>query len=134
MPVIRIFSHYKNNEGQFEVSVPLRNATFEFQPDWPALKNLDIDLEFPNNGLWMKATDVALGDVNGHNITVVIPDYLQRKIDYRRVTSAGQGNADTVTYFNSTPLKDSLGTALEELQIGGDVSGHLHLDMPLDGR
>ncbi len=29
---------YKHNEGQFEVLVPLRNATFAFQPDWPALK------------------------------------------------------------------------------------------------
>jgi len=28
---------YKHNEGQFEVLVPLRNAKFAFQPDWPAL-------------------------------------------------------------------------------------------------
>ena len=45
---------YKHNEGQFEVLVPLRNAKFAFQPDWPALTNLDIELDFINDGLWMK--------------------------------------------------------------------------------
>ena len=34
--------------------VPLRNAKFAFQPDWPALTNLDIELDFINDGLWMK--------------------------------------------------------------------------------
>lgn len=35
--------------------VPLRNATFAFQPDWPALKNLNIELDFLNDGLWMRS-------------------------------------------------------------------------------
>ena len=26
---------YKHNEGQFQVTVPLKNATLPFQPDWP---------------------------------------------------------------------------------------------------
>ncbi|MCX2959989.1 MAG: DUF3971 domain-containing protein, partial [Serratia symbiotica] len=30
-------------------------------------------------------------------------------------------------------LHDSLGAALDELQLGGNVSGRLHLDIPLDG-
>ncbi|MCK8255691.1 hypothetical protein LW972_17755, partial [Erwinia amylovora] len=37
-------------------------------------------------------------------------------------------------YFNRSPLKLSLGAALDELQIGGDVSGRLHLDIQLDGQ
>ncbi len=54
---------YKHNEGQFEVLVPLRNAKFAFQPDWPALTNLDIELDFINDGLWMKTDGVNLGGV-----------------------------------------------------------------------
>ncbi|MEN5018303.1 AsmA2 domain-containing protein YhdP [Erwinia sp. Eh17-17] len=122
---------FKNNDGMFEVAVPLRKATYEFQPDWPALENLDIDLDFANNGLWMKVPDVKLGDVSGHNISVVIPDYLQEKLIIDGEIS-GDGT-QIRDYFNRSPLKASLGTALDELQIGGDVSGHLHLDVPLDG-
>ncbi|MDT1785957.1 DUF3971 domain-containing protein, partial [Salmonella enterica subsp. enterica serovar Oslo] len=47
--------HYMHYEGQFEVLVPLRNATFAFQPDWPALKNINIELDFLNVGLWMRS-------------------------------------------------------------------------------
>lgn len=36
-------------------------------------------------------------------------------------------------YFDETPLKDSLGSTLAELQLDGDVNARLHLDIPLDG-
>lgn len=65
-------SSYKHNEGQFEVLVPLRNAKFAFQPDWPALTNLDIELDFINDGLWMKTDGVNLGGVRASNLTAVI--------------------------------------------------------------
>jgi uncharacterized protein (TIGR02099 family) len=122
---------YKHNEGQFEVLVPLRNATFAFQPDWPALKNFDIQLDFINDGLWMKTDDVALGGVKATNLTAVIPDYLKEKLLIDADIN-GPGKA-VGPYFKDTPLKDTLSTALDELQLDGDVSARLHLDIPLDG-
>ncbi len=76
----RIFL-YKHNEGQFQVLVPLHNATFAFQPGWPALKNLDIELNFLNDGLWMKSDSVALGGVTATNLTANIPDYSKETAD-----------------------------------------------------
>ncbi len=70
---------YEHNEGQFRVSVPLKNATFAFQPDWPALTGLDINLNFVNNGLWMKADKAMLGNVTASNLDAVIPDYSHEK-------------------------------------------------------
>ena len=123
---------FKHNEGMFEVAVPLRKATYEFEPGWPALENLDIDLDFANNGLWMKAEHIKLGEVDGHHISAVIPDYLQEKLIIDGDINGG--GPQIRDYFNRSPLKPSLGAALDELQIGGDVSGHLHLDIPLDGQ
>src|SRR5476649_851398 len=122
---------FKKNEGQFQVWVPLRHSTFEFQPEWPALTNLDIDLDFLNDGLFMKAAHTKLGNVDGNNVVANIPDYLKEKL-FVDSDIKGSGK-DIGAYFMDTPLKDSLGAALEELQIGGDVSGRLHLDIPLDG-
>ncbi|ELY6225440.1 AsmA2 domain-containing protein YhdP [Cronobacter muytjensii] len=122
---------YKQNDGQFEVYVPLRNATYAFQPDWPALKDVAIDLDFRNDGLWMAAPQVQLGGVTGKNLTAVIPDYSQEKL-FIDADIAGPGKA-VGPYFNDTPLADSLGTTLEELQLDGDVNARLHLDIPLDG-
>lgn len=122
---------YKHNEGQFQILVPLRNATFAFQPDWPALKNLDIELNFLNDGLWMKTDSVALGGVTASNLTAVIPDYSKEKLLIDADIN-GPGKA-VGPYFEDTPLDDSLAAALKELQIDGDVNARLHLDIPLDG-
>ncbi|MCU5771276.1 AsmA2 domain-containing protein YhdP [Erwiniaceae bacterium BAC15a-03b] len=123
---------FKHNDGMFEVWVPLRNATYEFEPGWPALENLTIDLDFLNDGLWMNAPQAMLGKVQGKNITAVIPDYLKEKLIINGdISGAGP---EVRNYFNQSPLKPSLGAALDELQIGGDVSGRLHLDIPLDGQ
>nr|WP_024966631.1 AsmA2 domain-containing protein YhdP [Pantoea sp. IMH] len=122
---------FTHNDGMFQVWVPLKQATYQFQPGWPAIEDFDIDLNFINDGLWMKTEDAKLGKVQGRNISVTIPDYLQEKLIVDgEVSGAGH---EVGAYFNQTPLKSSLGAALEQLQIGGDVSGHLHLDIPLDG-
>ena len=122
---------YKHNEGQFEVLVPLRNAKFAFQPDWPALTNLDIELDFINDGLWMKTDGVNLGGVRASNLTAVIPDYSKEKL---LIDADIKGSGKAVgPYFDETPLKDSLGATLQELQLDGDVNARLHLDIPLNG-
>ncbi|WP_058910789.1 AsmA2 domain-containing protein YhdP [Entomohabitans teleogrylli] len=122
---------YKHNEGQFEVLVPLRNATFAFQPDWPALQNLNLELDFINDGLWMKTDELALGGVKARNLTAIIPDYSEEKL-LIDADIAGPGNA-VGPYFHDTPLKDSLAATLEQLKLNGDVNARLHLDIPLDG-
>lgn len=122
---------YKHNEGQFEVLVPLHNATYAFQPGWPALKGFDIELDFLNDGLFMKSDEVSLGGVTGRNLAAAIPDYREEKLLIDADIS-GPGK-EVGPYFNETPLKDSLGATLDELQLSGDVSARLHLDIPLDG-
>ena len=122
---------YKHNEGQFQVWVPLRDATFAFQPDWPALTNLNIDLNFLNDGLWMKADDVKLGGVTANNLNAAIPDYSKEKL-LIDADIHGPGKA-VGPYFKETPLEDSLAATLDELQLDGDVNARLNLDIPLDG-
>ena len=122
---------YLHNEGQFQVLVPLRNAKFAFQPDWPALTDLNIELNFINDGLWMKTDSVNLGGVKASNLTANIPDYAKEKLLIDADIN-GPGKA-VGPYFDETPLKDSLGATLEQLQIDGDVNARLHLDIPLDG-
>ncbi|WP_127959046.1 AsmA2 domain-containing protein YhdP [Serratia microhaemolytica] len=122
---------YANNQGQFQVYVPLRQATFQFQRTWPALHDLAIDLDFRNAGLWMVAAQTMLGNVTGSNIRAAIPNYLKQQLIID-ANIAGQGN-DIKTYFQQTPLRNSVAAALEQVQVSGAVQGNLHLDIPLKG-
>lgn len=123
---------FRHNEGMFQVSVPLKEATYAFQPGWPALNHLNIDLNFVNDGLWMKAPLAQLGNATAANVTADIPDYRQEKLIINGdITGSG---SDIHDYFKHTPLAKSLAAALAQLQIKGDVSGHLNLDIPLNGK
>ncbi|MEA9390317.1 AsmA2 domain-containing protein YhdP [Acerihabitans sp. TG2] len=123
---------FKHNDGQFQVLVPLRHADYAFEPEWPHLTDLAIDLDFLNDGLFMHAPQAQLGDASGSNIVAVIPDYAKELLLVdANVSGSGKAIGD---YFTDTPLKTSLGEALGELQIDGNVSGDLHLTIPLDGR
>ncbi|MGL9735833.1 MAG: YhdP family protein [Symbiopectobacterium sp.] len=66
----------------------------------------------------------ALGNVAGKNILAAIPDYSKEKL---LIDGELQGEGHGVGhYFEQMPLKDSVGSALKQLQIGGNV----HLDIP----
>ncbi|EKS7794058.1 AsmA2 domain-containing protein YhdP [Edwardsiella piscicida] len=122
---------YQHHDGQFQVYVPLRQATFRFQPDWAPLTDLSIDLNFLNDGLWMFAPSAHLGAARGSAIHADIPQYGAERL-LIRAGVAGSGKA-VRDYFMLSPLKSSVGATLDELQVGGDVTGRLDLDIPLDG-
>ncbi len=69
----------------------------------------------------MHAPRTQLGDAVGHNVAAAIPDYAKELLLIDGdITGSGKAVRD---YFNQTPLKKSLGAALDEIQVGGDVSG-----------
>lgn len=123
---------FADHQGLFQVWVPLRQAVFRYQPDWPALENLAIDLNFLNDGLWMQAPLIQLGQATGKNVQAVIPHYAQDQL-LIDADITGQG-ADIRDYFKYSPLKESVGNTLDELVLTGEVNGRLHLDVPLDHR
>ncbi|HGN1704339.1 TPA: AsmA2 domain-containing protein YhdP [Providencia rettgeri] len=120
---------YDGNDGQFQVNVPLREATFEYDHEWPALLNLDIDLDFRRAGLYMHVPTVKLGDATATNLDANIPDYTKEML-YIDADISGTGK-QIQQYFTHTPMKHSIGDTLEELQIGGIVNGQLGLSIPL---
>ncbi|MDD9340916.1 MAG: AsmA2 domain-containing protein YhdP [Providencia heimbachae] len=119
---------YDNNDGQFQVSVPLRDATFEYDSEWPALLDLDIDLDFKRAGLYMHVPEVKLGDATATNLDAIIRDYTDQML-FIDANISGTGK-QIQQYFTHTPMAHSIGDTLDELQIGGVVNGSLDLSIP----
>ncbi|MGL4858399.1 MAG: AsmA2 domain-containing protein YhdP [Enterobacteriaceae bacterium] len=119
---------FNKRNGLFQVVVPLENSTFQFDPEWPALENLKITLNFLNDGLWMWAPAVRLGEVEGRNVQAVIPRYSAEKL---LVNAEVAGDAAEVqNYFRKTPLEKSIAQTLDEVVIKGNIAGRLHLAIP----
>lgn len=122
---------YPHKDGLFEVYAPLRDATFKFQPTWQPLTEMPIVLNFVNDGLWMSATRAKLGKVNATDIEAIIEHFDKHQLTVTAEVN-GEGR-DVRDYFNDSPMKSTIGSALDELDIGGLVSGHLQIGIPLDG-
>ncbi|KFC94746.1 AsmA2 domain-containing protein YhdP [Leminorella grimontii] len=122
---------YPHNDGLFEVYAPLTDAVFKFQPTWQPLSDMTINLNFINSGLWMHSPSAMLGKVKGTDIDAVIADFHKGQLDINAKVN-GQG-PDVRDYLKQSPLKDTVGSALDEIDVGGEVNGRLRLDIPLDG-
>lgn len=121
---------FNENEGVFQVLVPLKHSRFVFDPRWPALNNLSADLNFLNDGLWIHSNQLQLpGNIQASNLQASIPHYHQQQLTIKTELS-GSGEA-VGSYFKQTPLHDSLASTLDELQLSGAINAHLQLDIPL---
>ncbi|HAT3834736.1 TPA: AsmA2 domain-containing protein [Morganella morganii] len=121
---------FRKNEGQFQIWVPLRDATFKYDQEWPALINMDADLNFHNQGLWISAQEAKLGEATARNLKADIPDFMVERL-YIQSDIEGKGES-LGKYFDQTPMKSSIGNTLEQLKIGGEVKGDLKLEIPLN--
>ncbi|MDD1792043.1 TIGR02099 family protein [Enterovibrio sp. ZSDZ42] len=124
---------YPQHEGMFQAYVPLKNAKFSFDTQWPMLTDLDLNLLFQNDSLFLDASNVGLMAARGYDLKGEIPSLSnengQLLIDAK---IASNGN-DLHEYMLATPLVDSVGAALTHVQVNGEVEGEISLSIPLNG-
>ncbi|MBW8189456.1 TIGR02099 family protein [Neiella marina] len=122
---------YQDGSGLFQAWIPLRDSTFKFSPDWPALEPLDLDLLFENSDLTMTARKARLYDVHVDDLVAKIPGLKGDSV--LAIDGKITGSATSVrTVMNDSMLADSVGNSLELLDLKGPVWGPLSLAIPLD--
>ncbi len=127
-------SHFPFTDGNgiFVVDAELSEAEFKFVDNWPAITDFDANLNFTNNSMMITGRD---GDLTGLDVTGVkagIADLANGqvlKVD-AEINSMAPKNIGAL--MNQSPFKESVGSALEQLQITGDVSGNFNLHLPLN--
>ncbi|MGL5291395.1 MAG: YhdP family protein, partial [Vibrionaceae bacterium] len=122
---------YQDKSGIFQVSVPLRNGKFNFSDKWPPLHDLDLDLLFENNGMYLKASRLAMPGVKMQNVTGKMAPFHDKLLQLQGdLTTSG---SELTQYMLASPLSDSVGAALLPLRLTGPIAGKLKLDLPFDG-
>ena len=127
------FNHYpyQGHNGIFQAWVPLRNAQYDFYGEWQGLTDLDLDLLFENDYLKMNAKKATLGDVKIGTLTA--------KVDHLNPNGVLTINANITddalnisNYLKASPLKKSVGQALEVVEVKDKLSGNLKLSIPFN--
>ncbi|WP_272897859.1 YhdP family protein [Vibrio sp. vnigr-6D03] len=123
---------YSNNDGMFQALVNLKQSQFSFDTAWPPLKNLQLDLLFQNEAMFMDSRSATLMDVKASRITGRIPSLSENGHIEIEATAKGKGDA-VRDYMMATPLVDSVGAALTAVQVKGLVDADFQLKIPFDG-
>ena len=123
---------YHQGGGIFQAWVPLREATFQFDPAWQPLKQLSLDLLFQNDTLEMVSSSAQLGKAHSDHIHAWFPTLAPDSRLYINADIAGEAEAVSA-YLQDSGVKDSVGAALHDLQLSKPLTGDLQLVIPVDG-
>lgn len=123
---------FNANRGIFQAFTSLHDTDFAFSDAWPALNNMNMALQFENDGLTMIAPDASLADIELTDVTAsIIP--LTGSADLN-IAAGGRGTGEQLAaLMMQSSLSASLGNVLsEEVQISGPISTDLTLTIPLN--
>lgn len=121
---------FKQKQGVFQASVDIQGGKLKFDPQWPALTDLDINLLFENDGLWMTSDHGKLMDVRLANVKAVIPTLASGATLDIDAQGLASGEQVRVLMENSS-LAASLGKVFQEVQVEDKLDAQLNLHIPL---
>lgn len=118
-------------QGLFNARVDFAHLDYQFQPDWPALVNTPVRLDFYQTGLFMFSDAGQLMDASLQQVNAQIPD-LTNASKGLQLTSSVQGPATSLApIFAASPLT-AVSETLQQVQPQQPVSGSFSLDIPFD--
>ncbi|MDF2155641.1 YhdP family protein [Vibrio sp. CAU 1672] len=122
---------YHQHNGMFQAWVGLKEGKFSFDTAWPPITDLQLDLLFENDAMYLDSRSATLKGVTSKQITGRIPSLAPDGHIEIEAKASAPGN-EVRDYMMATPLVDSVGAALTALQVSGPVSSEFQLSIPFD--
>lgn len=126
-------AQYPFTEGQgiFQVGANVSNGHFKFNPDWPALQQLNSRLWFENAAMQISTDSTTIGGmVLQGNVTADIANLLDAEYLTIDIDSAVKLPAAT-DLINASPLSENLGKVLQQLAPDGPARADIELQVGL---
>ncbi|WP_448245397.1 YhdP family protein [Thalassotalea agariperforans] len=123
---------FTDKPGIFYVDAQLENSNFVFDKNWPAIENLNANLNFTNNSMMITAHSGSLKGLNVNGVQVGIASLSDNQILTVDAKINQQKPAHISALMNASPLADSVGTVLNTAVFSHPISGEFSLDLPLD--
>jgi len=123
---------FSDGSGIFVVDAELSKSEFKFVENWPAITNFEANLNFTNNAMMITGRGGKLAGLDMTGVRAGIADLAHGQI----LTVDAEIKPTNASYIgdlmNQSPLKDSVGSTLEQLKVSGEISGEFHLNLPLN--
>ncbi len=122
---------YHHHEGVFHARARMHGLTYKFQPGWRPIYEADAVVDFHNERMHIVALDGLLADMALPRVDTLIPNLVDPE-GVLSITADIKGDSrELLPVFSDSPLADSLGSTFEQLQLSGEITGFLELNIPL---
>jgi uncharacterized protein (TIGR02099 family) len=121
---------YAQNQGVFQATVVINDATLKFDSNWPALTQFNAQLLFENESLHIVSQQGQLDEVTLANLNASIPSLSENAILTIQAKAMASG-ASVRDLIKQSNLADSLGSVFKEVQFDGQLTTDLNLHIPL---
>lgn len=119
---------YAAGEGIFQAQVNVLDAQFKFDPEWPSLTDLQLNLLFQNEDLFMSSRHGYLDSVVLTQLEAQLPQLGDAEALTIQAEFDATGKA-AKSLIEQSPLP-ALADTLEAIQVQGDVAGSIDLVIP----
>ncbi|SGY96725.1 YhdP family protein [Moritella viscosa] len=119
---------YRNGDGIFQTKLNVVDAVFAFDPQWPSVTDLELELLFKNDDLFMSSRKGNLDQVAISRVDLQLPrlgDVKALGIQAQFKTTGAQAKS----LIDSSPLPE-VTNALNSLQVSGDLNGKIDIVIP----
>lgn len=124
---------YTQHQGTFEISALVGDASFDFDPDWHPVTDAKVHLLFKNEAMLITGYEGDLNNLSFEALTVEIPDLMADTAMLEIRAEVNQPQHKINTFIADSPINDSLGPVLRQLDAQGNIKTNLAIDLPLDG-
>jgi uncharacterized protein (TIGR02099 family) len=124
------FPWYNDQGGTFDIQFHLQHAQLDYFPGWPAIKDLDADVRFLDQGLEAHAHSGTIQDLEIQDGTTA--RFAELSNGVLQVDGAAKGGAGNgLDFLRQGPLRVSLGGYLDGLTAKGSAIADIHFTLPV---
>lgn len=118
---------FDDGSGQFDVLAQINNATYQFDPAWPAVSDADLSLHFANKRMDIHSQQGMLINLDiGQSVHVSIDNLMQADEVIVKITKQAQLEK-MHDFFRATPLANPLAEIFNVVQGKGVVNTDIEL-------
>ena len=123
---------FHDNSGIFVVDAELTNSKFQFDPSWPVINDFAANLNFTNNSMIITGRGGSLSGIDVAGVKVAIDD-----LEGQQILTVDANFTDTQAesvsaLMNNSPMAETVGETLNQLQVTNLISGSFALNLPLN--
>lgn len=123
---------FRDDPGQFLVSVRMADAVLDYAPGWPRIEGIAGELRFEGPGMRIAAERGRIYAVELADVAVEIPDLGARPTPVMHIEGQARGpTADFLRFVADSPLAARVGRFTTGIVARGAGELALKLDMPL---